>query len=222
MSKSKPKFKVGDKVRILDGSKIENYAGRWIGNDDPLARIFCPKGILEKRSMEAHVGEIGTIESSKELSDGRIAYSLKEYDYAWDERGLESAEEVSPASENHVIVIYRKDQEVIALDKTTGRKATAKCLPEDDFDFYTGAKLAFDRLLSKKPKFKVGDRVIGTDLASEYYYTTCKGWKGVVVEVLEDGYIKVRGKLKSFPNMHSQFIVESKAFELDNSQRKHK
>lgn len=24
------KFKVGDKVRILDGSKIKNYAGEWV------------------------------------------------------------------------------------------------------------------------------------------------------------------------------------------------
>jgi hypothetical protein len=56
---------------------------------------------------------------------------------------------------NESIVIYRKGQEVIALDKTTGKKAVAKCCPDDEFDFNTGAKLAFDRLLGvEQPKYK--------------------------------------------------------------------
>jgi len=45
--------------------------------------------------------------------------------------------------------------------------ATANCSPEDTFDFYTGAKLAMERLMNKVAKdtpivvkgFKVGDRV---------------------------------------------------------------
>lgn len=49
------------------------------------------------------------------------------------------------------IVIYRKDNEVIALNKATGDKAAAKCSPEDEFDFYVGAKLAFQRLLGETP-----------------------------------------------------------------------
>lgn len=48
---------------------------------------------------------------------------------------------------NETIVIYRKGDEVIALDKSTGKKATAKCSPADTFDFNTGAKLAFARLM---------------------------------------------------------------------------
>lgn len=49
---------------------------------------------------------------------------------------------------NETIVIYRNDNEVTALDKLTGKKAVAKCNPHDEFDFYTGAKLALDRLTS--------------------------------------------------------------------------
>ena len=49
---------------------------------------------------------------------------------------------------NETIVIYRKDREVIAVDKVTGDKAIAKCSPEDTFDFNVGAKLAFDRLMN--------------------------------------------------------------------------
>lgn len=47
---------------------------------------------------------------------------------------------------NETIVIYRKGNETIALDKSTGKKAVAKCSPQDKFDFYTGAKLALERL----------------------------------------------------------------------------
>lgn len=50
---------------------------------------------------------------------------------------------------NNCIVIYQKDNEVIALDKRTGKKAVAKCNPRDTFDFDIGAKLAFGRLTKK-------------------------------------------------------------------------
>lgn len=47
---------------------------------------------------------------------------------------------------NECIVIYRKGNETIALDKTTGKKAVATCSPDDTYDFYKGAQLAFNRL----------------------------------------------------------------------------
>lgn len=40
-------------------------------------------------------------------------------------------------------------------------------------------------------KFKVGDKVIGNDLADENYGITCKGYKGIVTDVLNNGKIKV-------------------------------
>lgn len=54
--------------------------------------------------------------------------------------------------ESETIVIYRKDNKVIALDKSTGEKAEAKCNPVDEFDFRTGAKLAFNRLMGEDVK----------------------------------------------------------------------
>ncbi len=54
------------------------------------------------------------------------------------------AEELVPV--NECIVVYRKDSKVIALDKTTGKTGIAKCSPDDEFNFETGAKLAFERL----------------------------------------------------------------------------
>lgn len=53
---------------------------------------------------------------------------------------------------NETIVLYRKDNRVIALDKSTGEKAEAICSPEDTFDFHIGAKLVFQRLLGEIPK----------------------------------------------------------------------
>ena len=53
---------------------------------------------------------------------------------------------------SETIVIYRNDNKVVALDKTTGEKAEAKCNPADEFDFRTGAKLAFNRLMGEDVK----------------------------------------------------------------------
>lgn len=77
------------------------------------------------------------------------------------------------------IILYRDGKTVRAVDKRNGRTAEAKCSPSDEFNFITGAKLAFERLTT--PKFKVGDIVIGNDLAKRYYITK----PGVVCEVVE-------------------------------------
>ena len=118
------KFKVGDKVRILDGSKIKNYVGGWY------------------KFMEGYVDTITTISSVYRTRSGKIGYRCRDaWGYIFDGRGLERCE-------NETIVIYKKDNEVIALDKRKGKKAIAKCSPEDTFDFNIGAKLAFDRLMN--------------------------------------------------------------------------
>lgn len=58
------------------------------------------------------------------------------------------------------IVIYRKDNKVVALDKSTGEKTEAKCNPADEFDFRTGAKLAFNRLMGEDVKPDNGVREV--------------------------------------------------------------
>ena len=130
---SKPKFKVGDKVRILDGSKIKGYTFGWFSN------------------MARHIGEIVTI-SSIGLFQSHLYYLTEEYMYNWDERGLEL---VKPEK----IIIYRNGAEVIAKNIETGKTGVAKCNPADEFDFNTGAKLAFERLTNPepvKPKYYTG------------------------------------------------------------------
>ena len=72
------------------------------------------------------------------------------------------------------IVIYRKGNEVVAVNNLTGKEGVARCAPGDTFNFETGAKLAFGRLVGEdtatepvkpeEPKFKVGEfvRVVDT------------------------------------------------------------
>lgn len=72
----------------------------------------------------------------------------------------DNLEKVGKVESEKTIVIYRKDNKVIALDKSTGEKAEAKCNPADEFDFRTGAKLAFNRLMDEDVKTDNGVREV--------------------------------------------------------------
>lgn len=85
--------------------------------------------------MSDLMGEVVTIECI--LCDGYLINGKGE-SWALKESHVEPVK-------NECIVMYRKDNQVIALDK-----ATAKCSPKDEFDFYTGCKIAFERLTRKK------------------------------------------------------------------------
>lgn len=185
----KAKFKVGDKVRILDGASIEKYTGGWI-----------------RGGMKEYVGKVFTIRKAVPYSDDHIGYWMKEINFVWDERGLEPEKE----SKNETIVIYRKDREVIALNKRTGKRAVAKCNPKDKFDFELGARLAFERLFGNDEKFKVGDFVIGNEKADDMYTITRTGWRGEVVSVNGDAIV-----VKSRIYDSTTITVKAEAFDLD-------
>lgn len=135
---SKFKFRKGDKVVILDGSNIEDYTGSWT------------TGVC---GMEYLVGKVGTVVASERRSHGRKGYKLKEYPYTFDERGLK------PYCE--AITIERHGQKMVA--KYNGKVGVAKCSDDDEFDMFTGANLALQRLFGKEekeePKWSVGDIV---------------------------------------------------------------
>ena len=67
------KFKAGDKVRVLDGSTIENYTGDW-------TTFMCDD-----------IGKVFTIERAENFFGERIGYLVKENPRIYDERGLEFA-----------------------------------------------------------------------------------------------------------------------------------
>ena len=71
----KHKFKIGDKVRIIDGSNIKNYTGGWY------------------KYMNKYVGKVCTIVKVYTLQDGRTSYALEHFMMKFDERGLELAED---------------------------------------------------------------------------------------------------------------------------------
>ena len=132
--------------------------------------------------------------------------------------------------ESENIVIYRKDNKVIALDKSTGEKAEANCNPADEFDFRTGAKLAFNRLMGEdngvrevKRKAKVGEYIKIVD-AKPLFNSYKNGDVFKVVSVHKTGVeIKKDGTLVTAA-WHSEYVVlenykpEEKAQEKDNSE----
>lgn len=146
------KFKVGDKVKVVrnDGSR---------------------------NTRAAFIGAVGVIKHI-DICDTKLPYAVEfreentEYSSCFGhcekERGYWCCDEMLELVEkkpNECIVIYRKDSDVIALDKRTGKKAVAKCSPDDEFDFNIGAKLAFERLrekiyrIVKQYEYEVGDKV---------------------------------------------------------------
>lgn len=97
-----------------------------------------PIGWNSKGKMDHLMGKICKVTS---IFGDIIRIYDKKYDYSWSVH-KEEVEKVS-----NTIVIYMKGNQVIALDKATGKKAVAKCHPDDEFDFNIGAKLAFERLM---------------------------------------------------------------------------
>ena len=63
-----------------------------------------------------------------------------------------SADEFLRKSKNPSIVIFRRDRNVIAKNVATGDEGIAKCSPDDDFVFKTGASIALARLMAKTPE----------------------------------------------------------------------
>lgn len=113
------------------------------------------------------VGKCGTVKEL--LTDNYCSVEFDEFvgghdcnGFAKEGHGWNHAEDALDLvkTQNETIVIYRKDNKVIALDKSTGEKAEANCNPADEFDFRTGAKLAFNRLMGEDVKPDNGVREV--------------------------------------------------------------
>ena len=115
------RFKEGDKVRV------KKFKER-------------PTSLEIEGKMDHLMGKVVKIKSSTPWGEYKVYDPKHHCEWIFGEDDLEPV--------NETIVIYRKDREVIAVDKVTGDKAIAKCSPEDTFDFHVGAKLAFDRLMN--------------------------------------------------------------------------
>lgn len=133
------KFKVGDRVRVREEEFTfnENILGKY-GTIKRVMPYFYSVEFDE--FVEGH-------ECSGFARDG----------YGWN---LKKSALDLVKHQNETIVIYRNGNKVIALDKTTGEKAEAKCNPADEFDFHVGAKLAFSRLTGEDVKTDDGVREV--------------------------------------------------------------
>lgn len=119
-------------------------------------------------------------------------------------------------AKQETIVIYRKDNKVVALDKSTGEKAEANCNPADEFDFRTGAKLAFNRLMGEdvkpdngvrevKRKAKVGEYIKIVD-AKPFLIPYENGEIFIVIGV-NDATCEVENSVKICHTWHSEYVV---------------
>lgn len=96
--KRKPKFKVGDMVRVLDGKDIEKYTGGW-----------C---------MEEHIGHIFEIGRIEDYKGGYFGYRPKGDILTYDERGLELVKGVRKDPS----CIYITDAKPISVESITTTK----------------------------------------------------------------------------------------------------
>lgn len=123
------KFKVGDKVRAISWAKPSTGTiTNVLGEDFYKVRLDC-----ETRPPHPSFCEDGSWYIFQYNSD------MEKYE----------------AQNTPTLVIYRKDTETIALlkeGKKTIKQASAKCHPDDTYDFETGARLAMDRLFGKVDK----------------------------------------------------------------------
>ena len=184
------KFKVGDKVYLLDGSKIKNFAGGWV---------------LDSDSMKECVGKMAEITGVDNFSKGYLI-ELENVDchFTWDERAM-SKEPTKKES----IVIYNNGCVVTAINKNTKEKGIAKCNPNDKYDFKTGASIAFSRLILG---FTVGDKVIGND--KNHYPITHKGWIGVVMSIRMTPEFKYEMKVCEEGDNRDYWWVDCSCFDL--------
>lgn len=192
----KHKFKVGDRVKVKKDIVT-----------------------LNRRT----VGKCGTVKEL--LTDNYCSVEFDEFvgghdcnGFAKEGHGWNHAEDALDLvkTQNETIVIYRNDNKVVALDKSTGEKAEAKCNPADEFDFRTGAKLAFNRLMGEdvkpdngvrevKRKAKVGEYIKIIDakpLLISYE-------NGEIFRVIGIGNVgcKVKNSVKSCYVWHEEYVV---------------
>ena len=140
------KYKVGDKVRVREDLVVDEAYG-----DDTFIS-----------EMKRYLGKTMTV--SKIFRGSK--YKLKEdiYRYNWTDEMLEDVEGIN------IIVDGNK---VIA--KKDGKVGIAKCSPEDEFDIFTGVRLAIDRLEEKCRPYswlKYGDRYYVPSFIDDNFYAS--------------------------------------------------
>ena len=130
------KFKVGDKVRaVTEDYGVTNQEYEWMGK---VTSVYTYTFSAE--TIYSTLGNIGKVYNNLNYEDFELVNQSK--------------------------IVILTDGETVTAKKYEGKEviksATAKCHPDDEFNFDIGAKIAFDRLTEQSRedgKFKVGDYV---------------------------------------------------------------
>lgn len=137
------KYKVGDKVIVRKWDDMEREFGVDRHGDINAKCIFVT-------GMRQFCGKTLTIQSITRQGN----YTVKETAFIFSEDTFEK-------NNTQKIVITTDGVETLARlyegDKVV-KKATAKCSPDDTFDFNVGAKIAFERLMNDVGKWRVVHR----------------------------------------------------------------
>lgn len=140
------KYKVGDRVKVIEFERFKNK----------LNSCGCfSNGRCFTADMKKYCGKVVTI---KEVESSWYKIHEDEGGWHWDDNMFESTNE-------RKIVITSNGSETLARlyeDNKVIKTAKAKCSPVDIFNFETGAKIAFDRLIEDKPadKWRVVNRPV--------------------------------------------------------------
>ena len=131
---NKMKYKVGDKVRIVSkwgkGCCQSPYGGmdKWLGKVMTVISVNCDNSYYKMREDKSEQAGYG---------------------WYWYENSIEGL-----ACENKIVITTDGTETLARLydGNKVIKTATAKCSPDDKFDFETGATIAFDRLFDKHEK----------------------------------------------------------------------
>lgn len=171
---AKAKFKVGDKVTIRSWDDMEKEYGTDYAGDIRVPCIFS-------EDMKEYCGRKMTISGIRPaFFEDRYIYTLEGAE-TW--KFSEGMFEESKKNKT-LIVIYQDGYDVVALDKISGKKGVARCNPEDRFNFYTGAELAFHRLKEETAKPESYNGKVCCITSTVRWFT-----KGKIYKVV-DGYLK--------------------------------
>lgn len=162
------KYKVGDKVRIRRDLEV----GQLYGGCD-----FAPE-------MKDLCGKVARITAASNRVE---CYRIDSSRYFWTDEMFE--EDKKKMNDNDSIRILVNGNQVVAIHMETGKKGVARCHPDDDFDFYIGAKIALERLEEAEKPYawlKKGMRYYvpmpaTSDLYNAITYTA-DGWDKKVVK----------------------------------------
>ena len=165
---NKMKYKVGDRVRIVsewDKGCYQNSKGKmdkWLGKVMTVISVNCDNSYYKMRE-------------DKSEQDG--------YGWYWYENSIEGL-----ACENKIVITTDGTETLARLydGNKVIKTTTAKCSPDDNFSFETGAKIAFERLIDyaeKEPKYFNGKVVCVNKYAG---FTVGKIYKFVNGQCFDD------------------------------------